>query len=194
MKKIRKHKLLSFLLLITILSIITSIIFSAILSIENKKIISNNINELIKSYSNNKYIIKDISINSITNLIIIAIIWLIGISIIGSLISGLIYIFKTFILSFEIISLITTLKINNYIFIILYILPKLINNILLFIITYYSISYSIYLLRYIFYKEKYNLKAITKKYLKILIVVIIINLLVIPIELFILPKIYKLIY
>lgn len=170
MKKIiKENKVLVFLLSITILSIIGGIIFHATLQEEDKLIIVNNINELIKE--NKESLIENILYTNITT----SIIWLLGISIIGIIIVILLYCFKCFIYSFELISFITTLKIKKILFIIIYFLPKTINLILLFYLSYFSIFYSIYLFKFIFLNKNINFKNITKKYMKILLISIILN-------------------
>ena len=68
-------------------------------------------------------------------------------------------------------------------------LPSLFNLVIYFILTLFSISYSISLFKILFLKKNYNLSNITKKYIKILGVSLLFNLLSSIIEVFILPKI-----
>ena len=74
-------------------------------------------------------------------------------------------------------------------FIVIYMLPSLFNLVIYFILTLFSISYSISLFKILFLKKNYNLSNITKKYIKILGVSLLFNLLSSIIEVFILPKI-----
>jgi len=170
MKKfIKENKLLVFLLIITLFSLISGILFHATLNEEDKLLITNNINNLLKES-------KESFIKNIFNINILSLtIWILGISIIGIILVIIIYCFKCFIFSFELISFIATLKLNKIIFIILYLLPKTINIILLFYLSYFSIYYSICLFQFIFKNKAINFKNITKKYIKILIINIILN-------------------
>ena len=186
-RRIKKNKLLFIMISLTIISYILGIIFNVLIGENSKEIIKNNINLLVE----NKLIIpSNIFINNITITIII---YLLGISIIGLLIILPIYLFKVFILSFETISLISTLKLKNILVIIIYLLPNIINTIIYFMICYYAISYSIYLVRNIFFNKKYNMYLITKKYLLIFIISLIFIILSSSLEVFILPKLSTLI-
>ena len=63
-------------------------------------------------------------------------------------------------------------------------LPSLFNLVIYFILTLFSISYSISLFKILFLKKNYNLSNITKKYIKILGVSLLFNLLSSIIEVF----------
>lgn len=181
-RKIKKNKILFIMIILTIITFILGIMFNTLIGQESKKIISNNIDLLI----NNKLIIpKNIIIN---NLIMTIIIYILGISIIGIIIILPIYLFKVFILSFEIISLITNLHIKNILVIIFYILPNIINILIYFIICYYAINYSIYLIKNLFFNKKYNMYLITKKFLIIFIISLVLIVFSSGIEIFLLPK------
>lgn len=180
--KIKKNKLLFLMLILTIISFLAGIVFNILIDENTKKIIKNNINLLI----DNKLIIpSNIFIN---NIIVTIIIYLLGISVIGLIIILPIYLFKAFILSFETVSLLSTLKLKNILVILLYLLPNTINTIIYFIICYYAITYSLYLIRNIFFNKKYNMYLITKKYLLIFILSLIFIILSSSLEVFILPK------
>lgn len=186
-RRIKRNKLLFLMIMLTIISFIVGILFSVLISENNKKVIADNINLLI----NNKLILpKNIFIN---NILITTSIYLLGISVIGLIIILPIYFFKVFILSFEMISLITTLKLKNIIAIIIYLLPNIINVIIYFIICYYAINYSIYLIKNLFFNKKYNMYLITRKYLVIFLISLILIILSSSLEIFILPKLKLLI-
>lgn len=186
-RKIKRNKLLFLMISLTIVSFIVGILFSILISEDNKKIITENINLLI----NNKLILpKNIIIN---NILITTSIYLLGISVVGLIIILPIYFFKVFILSFEMISLITTLKLKNIIAIFIYLLPNIINVIIYFIICYYAINYSIYLIKNLFFNKKYNMYLITRKYLVIFLISLLIIILSSSLEIFILPKLKLLI-
>ena len=182
LKKIKNNKLLFLMLAITIVSFIIGILFRVLISEDNKKTITDNINLLI----DNKLILpKNIFIN---NVLVTTSIYLLGISVIGLIIILPIYFFKVFILSFEMISLISTLKLKNIIAIFIYLLPNIINVIIYFVICYYAINYSIYLIKNLFFNKKYNMYLITRKYLVIFIISLVLIILSSSLEIFILPK------
>lgn len=183
MKKIiKRNKILSILLILTIISGLIGILFNIFINDEYKEIITKNIVLLI----NNKLInYKKLLINNIS---ITLIIWVLGISILGIILIIPIYLFKVFILFFEAISLLINLGIKNILLILLYLLPNIINTIVFFIICYYSVTYSIYLIRHIFRNIKYNMYTITKKYLLILIISLGIITISTLLEIFILPR------
>ena len=178
-KYYKKNRLLFVLITLTIISIILGIICNTLLSEDNKILVSKNINLLL----DNKLIIpKSLIFN---NLITTLIIWLLGISIIGIILIFPIYLFKVFIFSFETISLISNLKLKNILLITVYLIPNLINLFIYFIICYYGITYSYYLIKHIFFNKKYNMYKITKKYIIILGISLVLILLSSILEIFI---------
>ena len=186
MKKfIKENKLLSILLLITIISFIAGILFHATLKEEEFNIITNNINDLLKNH--NETILNNIINTNITTITL----WLLGISIIGVLLILILYILKVFIFSFELISFITTLKIKKIGFILFYFLPKTFNILLLFILSYFSIEYSINLFKYLFMHKNINFNKSTKKYVKILLINIVLNISISLINYYIVLKLLK---
>lgn len=184
MINLRKNKLLFFLLLFSVLFFILGIIFYSFIGDSSKEIITNNINLLI----NNKLInSKDVIIN---NLLTTSIVFILGISVIGFVIILIIYFFKIFIFSFELISLLINLKLKGIIVILLYLIPNIINIIIYFIICYYASNYSIFLIKNLFFNKKYNMYKITKKYFIIYIICLVFIMLSAFLELFILPKLH----
>lgn len=160
---IKRNKLLFLLIFFTFIVFILGIIFYFLLDSSYKNIISNNIDLLFQ----NKLI--DFKSFFFNKLFSNAFIWILGISIIGFIIVFLLYLYKGFIFSFELISLLFNINSKNFIMIILYIIPNLLFLIILFILCYYSISYSIFLFRFLFKRQKYNITLITKRYIKILL-------------------------
>ena len=189
MKQLKKNKLFLILVIITLLTILISIFIGATLDKSIKEEITNNIITLKNSIKTSK--ISNLSIFTKTisnNLIISSIIWLLGISIIGIPIVLGIYLFKILILSLEIIFFIINIKYTNIFFIIIYLIPSILNIILYFILLYYSINYSLILIKVLFLKKEYKLKLITKRYIKIYITILISMFIVSLIEILALPK------
>lgn len=189
-KFIKKNKLFSFVLFITITTIIIGLLLPSILDDSITKEINNNLNTYIKSIKENKLIYHELlKSNIINNLLFILIIWLMGISIIGIPIIIFLYINKVLIYGLEIVFLI---KGNtNIIFILLYIFPKTINLFIIFILIYYALNFSIILIKTLILNKKYNLKFIMMRYLKVFIIILILIILSIFIESFIYTNIIK---
>ena len=195
LKKLNINKLLLLLLFLSLVFFLLGFFYISILDNENKLLIKDNINNYLNAIKTNnvKYeitFIRTTTSNILTDLVI----WLSGISLIGIIFIFLIYIFKCFLLSFTITSILYNFKLKGIIFATIYIVPMLINMITIFFLTYYAISFSIMLFNHFFRKKDYNRKVIVKRYLKILIISLIISLSSSIFETFIVPKIIKLIY
>lgn len=187
---IKNNKLLSLMISITVLIFIIGIISSFILNEDTKKMILDNIKNIIlnikdNNLSNLKNFFKCFS----NNLIYCFIIWVFGISIIGLPIIILLYGIKVYLFTIEIIYLFINIKSTGILFNIIYIIPDVISIFILFLITYYSISYSIILFRILFRKKNYLIHKITKKYVKIFFISYFIYFLSSLVEIFVLPKI-----
>ena len=189
LKFIKNNKLLFILIVLTLISLISGILFNTLIDISTKKEITNNINSLITNYNSQSNLIKSFIPTFSSSLFLELLIWIFGISIIGCIIVLFLFLFKVFIFGFELVSLLVNLNIGHIIFIVIYMLTSLFNLVIYFILTLFSISYSISLFKILFLKKNYNLSNITKKYIKILGVSLLFNLLSSIIEVFILPKI-----
>ena len=191
----KKNKILTIIIIITIITIIGSIIMISLLDNKTKDEINNKAitiiqnKEIQKNIINNKNLIQTLYLN----LSLIVICWLLGISIIGSPIILCIYILKTLLLAWNIFFILPHIKLNNILFILFYLIPQLITLLILFITTFFSISYSILLIKILFFKKNYPIQTITKNYIKIMIIILLINILQSIIEVYIFPKIFSLI-
>ncbi len=193
LKFIKRNKLLSILTLLTIFIFIIGILYPAVIDNNTKKIISKNINDLISTIQNN-ITFKDFFKTLSSNYVYTIIIWILGISIFGIAIVLILYLFKVFIFGFELSSLFINLKLSNIIFIILYMLPNLLYITIYFILVLFSISYSITLFKMIFLHKNYNIRIITKKYTKVLLIALILIFLLSIITTFITPKLIKIFF
>lgn len=178
---IKKNKILSILIMFSIISVILGILFNAVLSEDNKVVITDNINKLIEG--------NFIGYDTLTRHLFATIfIWILGISLIGFIFIFFVYLFNLFIVSFETCSLFINLGFKNIILIILYLVPNIIYLITLFVFCLYSISYSLCLFRFLFRGREYNLKLITKRYLKVFIICFIFVIISNVLEFIILPR------
>lgn len=180
---LKKNRLFSIFLFLTLISFIGGILFYALIDNSYKDVVRENIGLL---FANKLIDMKTFFFNHLFSNVFI---WLLGISVIGFIIIIGLYLFKVFIFSFEFISLIMNLNMKNILMIIAYVFPNLLSVGVLFVLCYYSMSYSIYLFRFLFGGKKYNLSLITKKYFKIFLFTFLSTLICCLMEYFILKHI-----
>lgn len=187
---IKKRKLFSSLIFILILGFISSFVFIVVLDKDSMVIMENSINTYFNNIkSSNINYIDNLSISLVNNILISFIIWILGISIIGCLVIYLIYFIKCFTISLSFISIIKIYGVKGIVLSIIYIIPYIINIGVLFILSYYAISFSILLFKYLFRGVSYNRKVIVKRYFKVLLVSIIILIISSLLDVFIVPRI-----
>lgn len=193
LKKLKTKKVFIIIFIVTLLAFIIGILLVSIESKDNKELITTSLTTFFNNIKENKLNTQTLLYKSITNnLIINIIVWLLGISIIGLPIVLIILGFKSLTIGFTISSILYTYKLNGLIKVIIYIIPNIINLFVLFVLTYYSISFSLMLFNYLFRKKEYNKKLIVNRYLKLLILSLLISILTSVIETFILPKLFYL--
>ncbi len=192
-KKLKTKKLFILVFAITLLCFLAGMLLISMLSKSNKELIINSLNNFYTSLKENKISSTNLLYKTMTsNLILNIIIWVLGISIIGIPIVIFILGFKSLSLGFTISSLIYTYKFNGLLKAIIYLIPNIINIFIVFVLVYYSISFSINLFNYLFRKIEFNKRVIVKRYLKLLIVAILLSILTSVTESFILPKLFNL--
>ncbi len=193
LKKLKTKKVFIIIFIVTLLAFIIGILLVSIESKDNKELITTSLTTFFNNIKENKLNTQTLLYKSITNnLIINIIVWLLGISIIGLPIVLIILSFKSLTIGFTISSILYTYKLNGLIKVIIYIIPNIINLFVLFVLTYYSINFSLMLFNYLFRKKEYNKKLIVNRYLKLLILSLLISILTSVIETFILPKLFYL--
>lgn len=193
LKKLKNKKVFIVISILTLLTFIIGILLVSIQSKDNKDLITTSITSFFKNIKENKLNTQTLLYKSITNTLIMNIIvWLLGISIIGVPIVLVILGFKSLSIGFTISSILYTYKLNGIVKAIIYIISNLINLFVLFVITYYSINFSLMLFNYLFRKKEYNKKIIVNRYLKLLILSILISILTSVIDSFVLPKLFYL--
>lgn len=193
MKKISKNKLLLFLIIITIISILLGIFFIAVISNDNQELVKSTINSYFLDINENKikYFKNLLSIFT-SNLFLILFIWIMGISIIGIIISLILLIYKSFLIGFSFTSILYTYGFKGLISGIIYIFPEIINLFIVFVLTYYSISFSILLFNYLFKKKEYN-RIFVRRYLKLLVISSLIIIFSTLISTFVIPNLLRII-
>lgn len=173
-----QKKLYILLIGLAILSLIFGIIFIFLVSDSNLEMIYTNISGYfndIKSLKNT-----DILINSLyNNLIYIAVLWLLGMSIVGLPIIIVIFCFKFFITGFSISSIIYTFKAKGILKMFIHLFPhQIVYLIILLLICFYSVSFCIKLFKYLFLKKMINFKEVMSKYFKVLFISCLVSLFV----------------
>ena len=169
-------KLILFLLLFTLLGIISGTIFVLILNDSDKSIIINYIGDFIKNIKDDKINITSNFMNLyIPNLLSSLLIWILGISIIGIPVILFIYFSKMFVLGFTVATFILKYKFTGVIYSFLYLFPSsLIEIIMYLILINYSFTLSYSLFKSFFKRGNIDFKPIMKRYVVILLITIII--------------------
>ena len=184
-------KILIFLLGLIAIGFIFGTIFITMINSSDKTLVKNYITNYITNINNVNYT-KSLQNSLINNLGFIFIIWLLGISIIGIPIIIFILFSKAFTIGFSISSFILNYKVKGCLYALIYIFPSQIINIIIYtVLTIYSITFSFKIIYSVLNKSTLNFKYITGKYLKILIISIIISTLCSLYDVFIIPNILK---
>lgn len=191
-KYITKRHLFLFLIYFLIISIILGIIFYIYLNSNDKNMINNNIISYftIKEKYNYQELLKTSILNNIKNILII---WTLGISIIGIVIILFILFIEGFSMGFTISGIFNTYKLKGLLGNICYLFPyKIIYIIILFLICFLSLSFSFNLIKTISYKNYHiDIKKAFTKYLKTLIIFILLSIICSLFEVFINPYMIK---
>lgn len=192
-KKLKDKKQFIIIFVICIVAFIIGVLLPSILNEENRKIIQTSLNSFFDTIKNNQLKTNELLFKTLTsNIIIDLILWLLGISIIGIPIVIILLGYKSLSLGFTISSIISTYKLNGVIKALIYIIPNIINLFIFFVISYYSISFSLMLFNYLFRKKEYNKRIIVNRYLKLLVISIIILIFSSVIETYVVPKLFSL--
>lgn len=192
LERVRVNKLLRFLTIVTVIGFIIGILFISILSDNNKEMVITSINSYFYGLFNGELTyFKSLVSVCLSNLILTLFIWIMGISVVGSVIGISYLMYKSFLLGFSLVSIIYTFKIKGVLLGFIYLIPEVFFLIIYFLLVYYSTSFSYILIRYLFERENFDKRKTLKRYIKILFVIlglVIINSLVLV---FIIPNLLK---
>ena len=188
-------KMIICLIVIVLVGIITGSLLVAVLNESDKNLVTEYINTFFNNIKENKLNYIDTLKNSIiSNMSLIIVIWLLGISIIGVPIITFLYFCKSFILGFSLSSIIMHYKIKGCLIAFLYIFPhQVINIMMLTILMTYALSLSFKLISSFFKKKTIDFKIIMKKYLVILLFSLLISIISSLLEVFLMPKLIKMV-
>lgn len=167
---IKNQKKLYLLLIgLAILSFIFGILFIFILSDESSTYIFNGIKDFFNNISEYSGISSFFN-SFVNNSVYVLVVWILGISIIGIPIILFIYIFKFFLFGFSLSSIIYTYKLGGILRSLIHLFPhQLVFLLVLLLVSFYGISFSIKLYKYLFFKKIINFKEYMNKYLKVLL-------------------------
>lgn len=186
----KKRKLFSSLIFILIIGIISSLIFVFLLSEDNFNLMKDSVNGYFNNISNNNInYLNNFIISIFNNISIAVVIWLFGISIIGSLFIYVLFFIKCFTISLSFISIISLYGFNGILISIIYIVPYIISLGVLFVLSYYSISFSVILIKHLFRGFNYNRKVIVKRYVKALLFCCLLLFICSLLDVFLVPRI-----
>ena len=192
--KFRRNKksILTVLLVLALIFIVLGILLIAILSKENKILLKDYIEAFFAMIKENKLNYKD-SIKTVlsTNFISIVLVWILGISLIGIPLVLIYFLFKALTIGMSFSSIIYFYKGKGVLLSIIYIIPSIINLGIFIILCYNSIKMSKYLYRILFLKEHIN-KNIMKRYINVLLILLVFIIGSSFIEVFIIPNIMRL--
>lgn len=180
-------KIYIFLIIITMTALITGALCVSLLNKNDKSTLIEYFGTFKNNYINIDYLksFKELIIN---NYSMIALIWLLGISIIGLPVMIILYFSKVFTIGFSIGTIIYNCKLKGILISLGYITPHLIiNTLILILLLVYAISFSIKLFESIIKKKSIDFNIIMNKYIKVLVFVLIVNLLMVLFETFITP-------
>lgn len=189
-------KLNIFIISILFLGIITGAIFANIINLNDKTLVIDKIKLFIENINTNKIDSIIALKNSLTiNTIYITLIWILGMTFIGFIITIILLFTKSFILGFSLASFILTYNYKGIILSTIYLIfGQLLNIFTIIILSIYSIMFGIKLFKIIIKKDNnQNTLKQFKNYTIIFIITIIISIISSLSESFLLPSLIKLI-
>lgn len=185
----KNRKIFIFIAILLTLGLISGSLFITILNDSDKKMVLETITNYFNQIKSSKVdFLYSFRTSSISNLLYIIFIWLLGISIIGIPIIILLLFIKSFILGFSISSIICKYKIGGIPLSLSYIFPHHILNIItICFVSMYSLKVSLSLVKLITSKKQINFKVIMRKYLGVLIIAVLLSIVSSSIETFMTP-------
>ena len=184
-----------FLIIVSIIAFISGSVLVVLLDKGDKHTISTYLNNFINDLTQNKIeYIPVLKSSLISNITLILLIWVLGISVIGIPIVIFLHFSQIFTFGFALASIILNYKLKGTFLALIYTFPHyLIYIIVLLMLTSYSMALSQKLITTVFRKKELDFKVISNKYLLILLISSILVIIHSLYEAFVLPNIIKLI-
>lgn len=187
-----KHnkKLIYFLLVLSLISIIAGSIFTLMLNDNDKSLTMEYINNFIENISNKNLDYSQALQNGFMNqLTYILIVWLLGMSVIGMPVILFMYFSKVFVLGFSISALTLNYGFKGCLISLAYIFPHQIINIFIYtILTLYALKVSGKILYCVLKKQKIDFKPIMHNYIYILLISLVMCTFMVLFEVYITPQ------
>ena len=183
-----------FVIFIIVLVIISGSLFLIVLNENDKNLVINEINTFMTNINiNNINNVNAFKNSMIEFLIFIMLTWILGMSIIGIVFNIFFIYLKSFVIGFSISSFILIYKYKGILASIVYVFPsQLINILIILILGVYTLLFSKYLFKLIFFKERsVNLGKFFKKYTLVLGICLILSLISSLAEGYLVPSLLK---
>lgn len=183
-----------FVIFIVILGIISGSLFLMVLNENDKSEVINEISTFMTNINtNNINNLNSFKNSLIEGMILIILSWILGMSIIGVIFNIFFIYMKSFIIGFSISSFILVYKYKGILSSLIYVIPsQLINILIILILGVYTLLFSKYLFKMIFFKDKtVNLGKFFKKYVLVFGICIILCVISALCEAYLLPSLLK---
>lgn len=183
-----------FVIFIVILGIISGSLFLMVLNENDKSEVINEISTFMTNINtNNINNLNSFKNSLIEGMILIILSWILGMSIIGVIFNIFFIYMKSFIIGFSISSFILVYKYKGILSSLIYVIPsQLINILIILILGVYTLLFSKYLFKMIFFKDKtVNLGKFFKKYVLVFGICIILCVISSLCEAYLLPSLLK---
>lgn len=187
-------KLNLFVIFIVILGIISGSLFLMVLNDNDKSEVINEISTFMTNINtNNINNLNSFKNSLIEGMILIILSWILGMSIIGVIFNIFFIYMKSFTIGFSISSFILVYKYKGILSSLIYVIPsQLINILIILILGVYTLLFSKYLFKMIFFKDKtVNLGKFFKKYVLVFGICIILCVISSLCEAYLLPSLLK---
>ena len=169
MKRIKEDIILRILFIVLIIGIVLGLLFISIVSDSNKNIIKDSVDNYFVYFKELKFdYFKMFFKGFISSIVVILFLWVMGLSVVGSLINILVLLYKSFLCSFSFVSIVYTYGVYGLFKGSIFIISEGFNLFILFLLVYYSLSFSIILFNYLFKKKDFNRNVAIVRYSKIL--------------------------
>ena len=154
------------------MGLIFGIVFSLIISKSDKLVVDDGVISFFTIIKNNDYsrglVLKE---SLISNGLYLFLVWFLGISIIGIPVIVFMLFLRGFILGFSIGSIIRIYGYKGIVGGLLYLFPhNILSLVISALLSFYALSFSIRLFKFLFLHDNINFKFIMKKYIKILVI------------------------
>ena len=187
-------KVNTFIMFIIILGIISGSLFLVVLKDTDHSLVIEKINTFFTNINtNNINNIEAFKNAFIENIIFVILVWILGMSIIGIIINIFMIYLKGFIIGFSLSSFFLVYKYKGILSSLIYVIPsQLINILIILILGVYTLLFSKYLFKMIFFKDKtVNLGKFFKKYVLVFGICIILCVISSLCEAYLLPSLLK---